>query len=256
MGGEHGHPDRLQIGYYARGRNWIVDPLNESYFNPNLQLWYRQSIAHNTLVIDQTSQQWANGEPSFFGACKNLQVASGMSREIYPGSTVRRTILQSGDYFIDLVDVESPEPRVLDWPLHGSGSVRIEGVDLSALDKAFFGPEPGIPGYDQLVEIRSGFTDSSWSAVFTRTDGEHLALHALGEPGTRVFSAMTPPLGGFYKQMVTDRAPLPMIMSRRIASRTRFAHMVTAYGEEASPSGLFAGSPAGCVPGRTRRRGR
>lgn len=30
MGGEHGHPDRLQIGYFARGRNWIVDPLRKS----------------------------------------------------------------------------------------------------------------------------------------------------------------------------------------------------------------------------------
>ena len=68
MGGEHGHPDRLQIGYYAEGRNWIVDPLNENYFNPNLQLWFRQTIAHNTPVVNQTTQTWTNGYGVFFGA--------------------------------------------------------------------------------------------------------------------------------------------------------------------------------------------
>jgi hypothetical protein len=235
MGGEHGHPDRLQIGYFARGRNWIVDPLNESYFNPNLQLWYRQTIAHNAPVIDQTSQQWANGEPLFFGSLENLQVAAGMSREIYPGTTIKRTVLQIGEYFLDLVDVGSPESRILDWPLHGSGTVKVEGLALAPEDETLFGPEPGIPGYDQLSEIFSGTTDSSWTAVFTRPDGEHLAVVAIGEPGTRVFRAMTPPLGGFYKQMVADQSPIPMILSRRLARATRFAHLVTAYGEGPVP---------------------
>ena len=235
MGGEHGHPDRLQIGYYARRHNWIVDPLNESYFNPNLQLWYRQTIAHNTPVIDQTSQQWGNGEPLFFGSLENLQVASGMSREIYPGSTLKRTVLQIGDYVLDLVDIASPQARILDWPLHGSGSLTIAGVDLEPEDEILFGPEPGIPGYDQLREILSGWTDSSWSAVFSRPDGEHLAVYGIGEPATRVLTAMTPPLGGFYKQMVTDQSPLPMVMSRRVTRATRFAHLLTASKGDPTP---------------------
>ena len=82
VGGEHGHPDRLQMGYYGAGRNWIVDPLNESYMYPNLELWYHRSIAHNTLVVDQTDQAWTNGYCNFFGALPSFQVASGGSTDV------------------------------------------------------------------------------------------------------------------------------------------------------------------------------
>ena len=104
------------MGYFALGRSWIVDPLNEQYFNPNLQLWYRQSIAHNTVVLDQTTQTWTNGYYRFFGALPALQVASGASTTEYPGARLTRTLLQVGDYFVDLCDVQAREARLIDWP--------------------------------------------------------------------------------------------------------------------------------------------
>ncbi len=226
MGGEHGHPDRLQMGYYALGRNWIVDPLNESYFNPNLQLWYRQTIAHNTSVIDQTSQTWTNGYGNFFGAVPSLQVASGGSRTVYPGATLTRTLVQSGDYFLDLTDLAARDRRLIDVPLHSFGSLIIDGVDLRAHASNPFGPQPGIPGYDQFFDVRSGRHDGPWTATFSTPDGTSLRVAAIGEEGTELYQAMTPTIGGAYKQMVKDPRPLPMVMSRRIADTTRFASLV------------------------------
>jgi hypothetical protein len=234
MGGEHGHPDRLQIGYYALGRNWIVDPLNEQYFNPNLQLWYRQSIAHNTVVLDQTTQTWTNGLSRFFGALPGLQVASGRSTTEYPGATITRTLLQVDDYFIDLCDVEARERRLIDWPLHSFGALAVKGMEFQREPADRFGPQPGIPGYDQLTEISSGSTDNDWSGVFTDEDGLHLLVHSIGEKGTQIFRATTPRLGGFYKQMVKDAKPVPMLMSRRTSASTRFAHLIQAFAD--SPS--------------------
>jgi hypothetical protein len=233
MGGEHGHPDRLQIGYYALGRNWIVDPLNESYFNPNLQLWYRQSIAHVTPVLDQTSQTWTNGEGLYFGAVASMQVASGASSTMYPGSTVRRTLVQVADYFLDLVDVEGPDKRIIDWPMQSFGTLTLSGVKLKAEPRDLFGHEPGIPGYDQLRDIRSAETADPWSGVFSDIDG-HLAVKAIGEQGTLVFQAVAPSIGGFYKQMVKEARPMSMVISRRIADTTRFVHVLHAYREEPS----------------------
>lgn len=229
MGGEHGHPDRLQMGYYALAENWIVDPLNESYFNPNLQLWYRQSIAHNTVVLNQTTQTWTNGYGRFFGALPGLQVASGGTVTAYPGATLTRTLLQMGDYFIDLFDVACPEERLIDWPLHSFGELKITGVHLKKQPLDRFGHPPGIPGYDQLSEIHAAKTEGAWSGTFTLQNGKGLLVKAIGEAGTEVFQAMTPPIGGFYKQMVRDPQPVPMLMSRRRASSTRFAHLVHAY---------------------------
>ncbi len=234
MGGEHGHPDRLQIGYYALGRNWIVDPLNEHYFNPNLQLWYRQSIAHNTVVLDQTSQTWTNGYYRFFGALPGFQVASGASVTEYPGARLTRTLLQVDDYFIDLCDIEAREPRLIDWPLHSFGKVTVEGVHLEPEPADRFGKQPGIPGYDQLTEISSGKIVGPWSGVFTDIDGRHLLVRAIGEEGTQLFTMISPRLGGFYKQMVKDPKPLPMLMSRRKSASTRFAHLIQAF--DSSPS--------------------
>jgi hypothetical protein len=222
MGGEHGHPDRLQMGYYAGGRNWIVDPLNESYMNPNLQLWYRQTIAHNTLVVDQTSQTWTNGYGNFFGALPFFQVASGGSTTAYPGVELTRTLMQVGDYFVDLFDAKSPDTHIYDYPLHSFGTLSLSGVAVEQQPNDLFGNRPGIPGYDQLTEIFAGETNTAWSGLFA-DKGRHLSVHALGEQGTRVFKAMTPPIGGFYKQMVSDQIPLPMILARRITDSTRFA---------------------------------
>src|SRR5574341_65394 len=172
MGGAHGHHDRLQMGYYALGENWIVDPLNESYFNPNLQLWYRQTIAHNTAVLDQTSQTWTNGYGNFFGALPNLQVASGGSETAYPGTKLTRTLLQVGDYFVDLFDIDCPEKRLIDWPLHSFGEFKLTGVKLEKQPRDLFGHPPGIPGYDQFSEIYAGKTDAAWNGVFTMKNGK------------------------------------------------------------------------------------
>ena len=234
LGGEHGHPDRLQMGYYADGRNWIVDPLNESYANPNLQHWFRQSIAHNTLVVDQTTQTWTNGFGNFFGALPAFQVASGSSTTAYAGVKLTRTLLQAGSYFIDLFDAEAPEAHIYDLPLHGFGSVKVSGLALEPQPIDFFGNKPGIPGYDQLTAISLGSTGDSWQGLFT-DKGKKMSVMALGEPGTAVFSMMTPPIGGFYKQMVTEQVPMPMVMSRRTTKATRFASLIEAY----------TGAPAG-----------
>lgn len=231
MGGEHGHPDRLQMGYYALGDNWILDPLNESYFNPNLQLWYRQSIAHNTVVLNQTSQTWTNGYGKFYGALPGLQVASGGSVTAYGGAKLTRTLLQVGDYFIDLFDVACPEKRIMDWPLHSFGKLTLSGIDLKKQPLDLFGHPPGIPGYDQFEEIYAGKTGEAWRGNFVLPDGRGMQVQAVGEPGTEVFQAMTPPIGGSYKQMARDQKPVPMLMSRRVTDVTRFAHLVQAYAQ-------------------------
>ncbi len=228
MGGEHGHPDRLQMGYYANGRNWIVDPLNESYQYPNLQLWYRQSIAHNTLVVDQTSQTWTNGYGNFFGALPAFQVASGGTVTAYPGVKLTRTLLQVGEYFVDLFDADAPEKRMYDMPLHGFGTVTVSGVNLERQPVDLFGNKPGIPGYDQFTNIFTGTTDGAWSGVFT-DKGQYLMVRAIGEAGTEVLQSMTPPIGGFYKQMVKEQVTMPMVMSRRVTNATRFASLIEAY---------------------------
>ncbi len=244
LGGEHGHPDRLQMGYFAGGRNWIVDPLNESYMYPSLQLWYRRSIAHNTLVVDQTDQAWTNGYGNFFGSLPSFQVASGGSTTEYHGVKLNRTLIQIGDYFLDLFDAESPDVHTYDLPLHSFGNLALEGLNLQRQPVDLFGNKPGIPGYDHLTDIYKCETGRSFQGVFTDR-GAHLAVRVIGEPGTQVMKALTPPIGGFYKQSAPDRAPFPVLITRRIGRATRFASLIQAYGQNAAVT-LFSD---GTTPG-------
>jgi hypothetical protein len=232
LGGEHGHPDRLQMGYYAGGRNWIVDPLNESYMYPSLQLWYRRSIAHNTLVVDQTDQAWTNGYGNFFGALPSFQVASGGSTTEYRGVKLTRTLIQVGDYFLDLFDAGSPDVHTYDLPLHSFGALTLDGLDMERQPVDLFGHRPGIPGYDQFTDIDKCETDSSFRGVFTDR-GDRLSVRVIGEPGTQVIRALTPPMGGFYKQMGADRVPVPVLITRRICRATRFASLIQTVGNDA-----------------------
>ncbi len=225
VGGEHGHPDRLQIEYYANGKNWIVDPLNESYFNPNLQTWFRQTIAHNTIVLDQTSQAWANGKYKFFGETEDLQVASGSSCGIYPGADINRTVIQTGEYFIDLLRVKCDVERTIDYPLHSLGVLHVNNLAMEKTPLDYFGVLPGVPGYDQLENIRVGKTKNKVGFEFTDDDGSSLMIESLPDGERTVFSCINPPLGGFYKQMIKDQKPQPMLMIRKRGKEADFVNL-------------------------------
>jgi len=93
LGGEHGHPDRLANGILSGGRNWIVDPLNESYMYPIFSSGTGGPIAHNTLVAIQTDQAWTNGYGNFFGGPCFVQVASGVLRRSITGVKLTRTLI-------------------------------------------------------------------------------------------------------------------------------------------------------------------
>jgi len=225
VGGEHGHPDRLQFEYYAGGKNWIVDPLNESYFNPNLQTWFRQTIAHNTIVIDQTSQAWANGELNFYGDTSLFQAVSGNSNKIYPGARVDRTLLQVDEYFIDLMDVECDEERIIDYPIHSFGKLEVSNVKMEAAPLDYFGVTPGIPGYDQFHDIHLGVTDKPSGFIFYDENSGGMQVESLSDGVRTVFSGINPPIGGFYKQMITEQKPQPMFMIRKKSKSANFANL-------------------------------
>lgn len=223
VGGEHGHPDRLGVGYYAFGHHWLLDPLNQDYFKPNLQTWFRQTIAHNTVVLNQSNQAWANGHLNFLGETPGLKVASGYSDRLYGGASIRRTIALLGAYCIDVCEVNAEDERIIDYPIHSFGELHLEGVPLSRRPDVMFGKPPGIPGYDQFTEIYSGISDSDWKAEFKLDGSSGLMLHVLGEESSQIFSAMAPGIREDYEKR------LPMLFCRRIARQTRFVTLLEGY---------------------------
>lgn len=105
----HGHFDRLNILYYDNNVEVFPDYGAARFMNieakkggdylPENKTWAKQTIAHNTMVVDQTSNfkgdwQKAQEHPAvklFFNDQKNQQVVSAMEENAYPGVSMKRT---------------------------------------------------------------------------------------------------------------------------------------------------------------------
>ncbi len=65
-GGGHGHPDKLNFVLYSRGQILGVDPGTAAYGVPIQNEWYKSTLAHNTLVVDEENQKPAEGKSLAF----------------------------------------------------------------------------------------------------------------------------------------------------------------------------------------------
>lgn len=121
-GGGHGHPDKLNFILYARGQLLILDPGMARYGVPIHSGWYRTTLAHNTLVVDESNQKPAEGKCLAFGEEKGVNFVAAHAGDIYDGVTfVRAIALLDKDNIIVFDRVRCERERLLDISLHLRG---------------------------------------------------------------------------------------------------------------------------------------
>ena len=143
----HGHFDKLNWLFYDNGQRVVTDYGSARFLNVEAKRggiylaenrsWAKQTIAHNTLVVDEKSHfngDWKVGEEHaptvrFFEAGKDTQVASAMMRDAYPGVVFTRTqaLLQHPELglpvVLDLLQVSADKAARFDLPLHFNGHI-------------------------------------------------------------------------------------------------------------------------------------
>lgn len=142
----HGHFDRLGLLYYDNGDEVIADygaarflnvePKNGGQYLPENESWAKQTIAHNTLVVDQSSQfggDWKLGEehnPTIlaFDDTDGASFAAAQIATAYDGVNLKRVIAMvdranGGQYIIDIMRGQSGEQHVYDLPVHFKGQL-------------------------------------------------------------------------------------------------------------------------------------
>lgn len=159
-GQTHGHYDKLGIVYSDQGKEILqdygavrfinVEPKNGGRYLPETSSWARQTIAHNTVTVDQQShfqgdlliaeKQHANRH--FFSvADSNLQVMSAKATTVYPGVSMQRTIAMIRDksfshpIVIDVFRIVSQEAHQYDLPFYYMGHLISTNVKYVAYDK-------------------------------------------------------------------------------------------------------------------------
>ena len=155
----HDHADKFSITFHGAGRLLYPDYNAIQYENANIG-WTRNTIAHNTLMVDEGDTR--NAQPSdvrhaFTPEVKYLVVsASGVFEKV----AQTRALLLTREYLLDLFQASSPTPRTFDYMLHSFGTPRPAHPELfkpsNALDKRFW-----------LVSDRQAMaTDKAWALDF------------------------------------------------------------------------------------------
>lgn len=143
----HGHFDRLHWMLYDNGAEVIADYGAARFLNvvqkeggrylPENTSWAKQTVAHNTLVVDGESQFGGDRKQAdrswptkhFFDASEGVQIVSATEKSAYPGTDLRRTMLLiewSALQFplvLDVVTAIAAEDRQFDLPLYFKGQV-------------------------------------------------------------------------------------------------------------------------------------
>ena len=152
----HGHFDRLNWLYYDNGNEIVRDYGAARFLNvvqkygghylAENNSWAKQTIAHNALVVDETSHfegnykagEEAAPEDLFFAVDDAVQLTSAVERHAYDGVTMRRTLatVASGAFdqpiVVDVLRVGSSQRHQYDLPLYFNGQIIDINVPVEA----------------------------------------------------------------------------------------------------------------------------
>jgi len=143
----HGHFDRLNFLYYDNGVEVFSDYGSARFLNietktggeylPENKTWAKQTIAHNTVVVDQVSHfkgeltkaQAHHPQLIHFSPTKDLQVVSATDKYAYTGVDLTRTIVLANfkelekPLIIDVFKVRSDKEHQYDLPFWYQGHI-------------------------------------------------------------------------------------------------------------------------------------
>jgi hypothetical protein len=206
-GGGHGHPDMLNIVTFGENRLFGVDPGSIGYGAPLHREWYRSTIAHNTVSVDEQLQSNADGHLVDWSETATETKCKG-SADVYPGVTLQREVALNGSRITDRFICESDTEHVYDWAFHSSGV-----LTLSIETTAEAAPIAEKNGYQHIKQVKKGTTDADWKAQWVNGKTT-MTLSVKGQPGTTVLTGVGP-----------GRNPAdatPVLIIRRKASKTHF----------------------------------
>jgi hypothetical protein len=155
----HGHFDKLTWQFYDKGAEIVSDYGAARFLNveakyggrylPENNTYAKQTLSHNTVVVDERSHFNANVEVGnanhpehlFFVNDKNVKLSSATIDSAYKNVELTRTLAlinlpeQDQTLVVDVFDVSSKKEHQFDLPLHYKGQFIDSNFGLNANDK-------------------------------------------------------------------------------------------------------------------------
>ena len=190
----HGHYDKLSLVLYDNDncilpdygavRFLNIEPKNGGNYTRENNSWALQTIAHNTVTVDEksnfngnfkTSSQYHSDINYFDVKNKDVQVISGSDQNAYPGTILHRTtaLIKNPAFeyplVLDIFDVKSDSTHQLDFPFYYNGQMISTNFEYLKNTKSLktVGAKNG---YQHLWLEASGKTEKP-TASFTLVNG-------------------------------------------------------------------------------------
>lgn len=147
----HGHPDKLNIDFWAFGNLQIPDPGSAWYETPIYRNWFRTTFAHNTINVDMCEQNPCDAELLGYAPGDAIGLMRARTDKAYPGVIMDRSLALTRDYVADLYGAFAKMPRLFDLTWHPRGEADYPaGLVDASIENA-----GNVPGYNQLKNIKS-----------------------------------------------------------------------------------------------------
>ncbi len=237
-GGSSGHADKL--AFYLCGFGRRVTSCGDDYpaDSPMRFGWAKQTLAHNTVVINYRSQLGARtptdphgvpGKLLMFDRTQAISVVEADARNAYPYAPLlsyRRCIALADEYFLDIFTISAVKPITADWVFHGLGKeVALENaapgersLNNEIVKASLLGSKS--QGYNWIDDVISYTANEQWSVTWS----SGLRTIMMGQPGTRVLLGDSGGTATLTGELVTDRTySQHTLIARRINTLdTRF----------------------------------
>lgn len=196
-GGWHGHQDKLNLLYYAKGHPWLNDAGMLPYGNPMHERFFKQTVAHNTVAVGRRSQAPAEGALRLARTDGSDRMEAVASVEgTYPGVSMRRKIVMTDSLLFDVFYVRCEREQDVDWIVHTEGIPLLEQErqwTATARQDGCLGLEDG---YSFLKEIKKLETNQAltttveWQWDREGHASDRFMLYAIhGHPGEEMYMA-------------------------------------------------------------------
>lgn len=205
----HGHFDRLSLMVYDQGREILqdygaarflnVEPKNGGRYLPENKSFAKQSVAHNTLIVDETSHYQAKVDDAEKHAPKLLyanlegnevQIVSAEDNHAYEGIALKRTIvmvstdsMKNTPFLIDVFQVQSETEHQYDLNYQYLGQLMDTNYpleipnSLNTLGTNF--------GYQHLYRTASGELDEGIGRLTFLNDNKFYSISTLIDGNTQ-----------------------------------------------------------------------
>ncbi len=207
-GFSHGHFDKLSFSLYDNGSEIVqdygfarfvnIEQKNGGGYLKENTTWAKQTIAHNTLVVDETSHfkgeyrigSKHHSDPYIFSVDDGFQIASAKEVNAYPGIEMHRTMALIEDDFLqkpivlDILRVHAEEEHQYDLPYYFKG--QLLSTDFQYDAPASLKVLGNSDGYQHLWSEATGISKSDNINITWLTAGRFYSITAVTDIGDQL----------------------------------------------------------------------